>query len=649
MTKITLRRSFVFWILLGYAGVLLAHLGAATFLGFEQNREKRGFALQHVLRMSSPLIKDGRGHELEKYLSDAQSTGLIDFFEFDFKGKKETAGRAPKSRAVLSEPVSEGDGWVWGRADGRDITLRIASGYGWWQRLESAWGDETQRLPVDFAFVIFACLLSTGFQRTARRQTAIGVVDGSGKRESKRAKLVRQETARRAADSGDFTGVCGRASLLNQTELAGAEDAEKFFASLDDFYTDASAILARYRGRLQGVHGHELLFFFYEKDPVQECRLALAAVRDLEALATGRGFRFGASLAHGRLHGAQLLSGFALLGAPVEDTADLLQGIAGARESGIWVPESLAKIVAEFATFRVPSGGSKKFHPRALVSLKELSYAFTKAHAGSFSELAFHRGDAALAEILASLTTDPSWGNDVYVGVVSELRQVPCRRCGPEVVEAYKALLTGEFARKDSYRLSSAVALASTLLSRPQIDRALEKLFLQAVGVKDRRVRANAVELFTKFFPEREIPELRPLIRDEDNRVSANALIKAACERFDEKVISRIDERVRGGSVAHVASALHAMGEIAQYYRRHDPLFLGSKVSFLRLFDGVPGLAGHPNPMIRRQALIAAQKLGSEPIDARLRVLFSTCEDPELLGLFATVYGWRKDAVRAAA
>lgn len=268
---------------------------------------------------------------------------------------------------------------------------------------------------------------------------------------------------------------------------------------------------------------------------------------------------------------------------------------------------------------------------------------------GTFSALAYHRGDGELTEVLRALATGAPWERDTFVGVLSELRRVSCRRCGPGVVDAYRALLAAELARKDTYRLSSVVALAPALLQRGVIDRSLERLFLQAVAVKDRRVRANAVELFTRFYPEREIPELRPLIRDEDNRVSANALIKAACERFDEKVIGRLDERLRSGSVAHVASALHAMGEIAVYYRKHDPLFLGTKLSFLRLFDGVPAWANHPNTMIRRQALIAARKLESAPVDARIRELFATCVDPELVGLFASIYGWRKDDVGAAA
>lgn len=634
MVKISFRRNPIALIFSAYAALVVVHLLWGTFFGFSRYRENRTFSLQHVMRMSRSLVKDGRVLELGKYLSDAQSTGLVDFYELTGKGRTDTGGTAPPTRPVLSDPVSEQDGWAWGRADSAELSLRVASGYGYGFRFRAACAAELEKFPADFAFALFACAVAISFAAPAAASL------GLQRRESRRAKLARQEAPKKTVDAGDFTGVCGRAALLNQAELASGSDPAAFFRSLDEFYADASAILTRYRGRLQGAHGHELLFYFAENDPALECRLAGAATRDLAALAERRGFRFRAVLSHGRLHGAHLLSGFALLGAPVEECGELLLRHATA-QPGIFVSEAFA---AELGQGGVSKKGAHPLHAES----ESFSDALAAAKGGTPAPLMFHRGDEALTELLRSLAGD-GWEKEAYVGVVGGLRQATFRRCGPGVVDAYRSLLTGELARKDSYRLSSAIALATTLLSRSQVDRAFEKLFLQAATVKDRRVRANAVEIFTKFFPEREVPELRPLIRDEDNRVSANALIKAACERFDEKVISRLEDRVRGGSVAHVASALHAMGEIALYYRRHDPLFLGSKGSFLRLFDGVTVLASHPNSMIRRQALIAAHKLQSDPVDARMRQVFTNCQDPELLGLFASVYGWRKDAALAAA
>jgi len=203
-------------------------------------------------------------------------------------------------------------------------------------------------------------------------------------------------------------------------------------------------------------------------------------------------------------------------------------------------------------------------------------------------------------------------------------------------------LLKKELKEKDSYRLSAVLALAAHLFHPKAISRELERTFLEVLNLPDRRTKANAIEIFIHFFPEREIPALRPYVKDLDNRISANALVKAALERFDEQVVRKIEERLKGGSVAHVASALYAVGEIAHYYQRTDPMYLSTKLGFLKIFDSIPEWAVHPNPMVMRQALVAAKKLGDPALNRRLEKIFQSNKDESLAELFATVYGWRK-------
>jgi hypothetical protein len=542
--------------------------------------------------------------------------------------------------------MTEGEGSIWGKAENSDTSVRLASSHGWSARLAFAKEEQWRRLPGDlvFLFLVFAFFFS--YRPHTSSLMAERSTENRVRREAR--KKEKPESARKKAAStfSETTGVCGRATLLRHADLLRTLGQEKFFTNLEEFYTQCAAVVSRYHGRMHAVHGHELLFFFPEGGEAQG-RLGLSAARDLVALAESRGFGLAVALAYGQLYGSQLQQGFALFGEPVEEAGDFLEVMAGQKESAVWVSPEVARLAGSHAKFLGEGRKGRRAQAMVLAKLGDVRAAIEGCKKGEFSELSFHRGDSALGEVLRSLAAE-QWQRETYVEVVNELRRVQCRRCGPEVADAYRQLLSCELEKKDSYRLSSVLALAPQLLSRSTVDRNLERLFLQAVTLKDRRVRANAVELFTRFFPEREIPELRSLVRDEDNRVSANALIKAACERFDEKVIARIEERVMGGSVAHVASALHAMGEIALYYRRHDPLFLGTKIAFLRLFENVPMWAAHPNPMIRRQALIAAHKLASESVDERLRTLFQRSGDAELLELFKSVYGWKRDQQAAA-
>lgn len=610
-----IRSSLVFWILLVYVGAMVGHLLWQTAFTGKTTRESRGFYLQHALRVSKPLLKE-RGRELSAYLAEAVEMDLIDFYELELAGKPAQAGGvAPEGRPVLAEPVSEAGGWIWGKAETQDSSLRIATGIGWRARLGHAWAKERERLPADLGFLLVALGLAYAFQGTMRRnatKTASAVL-----RDGRKAKVLRaMAPVPSAPETRDFEGVFARTLILL------GQEGEKTVEILESFCGDAAALVARYGGKVHSLHGHELLIVFADEAPGTLTRLASSAARDLHALAEARGLGASTCLAFGRFHSAQVLGSQAIFGAAVDETA----AQRGARKPGVHCAESFTRALGK----------------REIRALAEVLASCKRNEQGAAADLAFHRSDEAITLALRSLASDENWSREAYVAAMSELRRVHCRKCGPELLEAFRSLLEKELASKDSYRLSSTLALAPHLLNRTVVDKGLERMFFEAVSLKDRRVRANAVELFTRFFPEREMPELRSLVKDEDNRVSANALIKAACERFDERIIAKVEERVRGGSVAHVASALHAVGEIAAYYKRTDPLFLGTKIAFLRLFDSVPEWAQHPNPMIRRQALIAAHKLGSSVVNARLQALFHDCQDPELLSLFDSVYGWKR-------
>jgi hypothetical protein len=256
------------------------------------------------------------------------------------------------------------------------------------------------------------------------------------------------------------------------------------------------------------------------------------------------------------------------------------------------------------------------------------------------SELALFRSDGDLTRILREIG---SWDRERFLAALASLRHFQCLSRDRDLAESYGSLLSSELKAGDSYRISAVLALATHLFQAEAVSDLLEKLFLEALSLEDKRIKANAIEIFIHFFPEREIPELRRFLRDIDNRVSANALVKAALERFDEGVVRKIEERLHGGSVAHVASALYALGEIALYYRKTDPLYLGTKATFLRIFDSFPEWITHPNPMVRRQALVAANKLADRSLDQRLRRIFEESRDPGLRELFASVYGWGGD------
>src|SRR5687768_15709733 len=83
---------------LAYGLAVAVNLFCQTFTGVERTREARGFQLQHALRFSRPLIKDGRTRELSQYLQDARRTGMLEYYEFENGDRREVGGTGPERR-----------------------------------------------------------------------------------------------------------------------------------------------------------------------------------------------------------------------------------------------------------------------------------------------------------------------------------------------------------------------------------------------------------------------------------------------------------------------------------------------------------------------------------------------------------------------
>jgi hypothetical protein len=417
----------------------------------------------------------------------------------------------------------------------------------------------------------------------------------------------RLNRGRRFATVEELPPVKEERALVLRIRCSERDGAAPCFETLDKFRERAAQLGARYHAEASFPLAHDGFFRFpADTDP----SVLAALARDLKREADARGISLALAHKEGRFWKARdgAISGDCLL----------------ATESQWKQGKAMPAVTRDWDS------------------------ALAAARRGDSKQLAYFRGDEELTQLLTSLGRNEDWEMEAFLAVIAGLKEFRAVGAGPSLVEAYRSLLRQEIVAKNSYRLSSVLGLAPYLLSAEQVDLDLERLFLHALAVSDRRVKSNGIEVFIRLFPEREFPELRAHLRDLDNRVSANALVKAALERFDDKVIRKIEERVRSGSVAHVASALYALGEIAAHYRRHDPHYLRSKVQFLQLFEEVPAWVQHPNPMVRRQALWAGRKLGSKELDERLRILFERAQDADQLLLFASVYGWKKAAREAA-
>lgn len=613
-----LKFSLCIWALcVGFAGGFFLWEVFGNRAKFE---EQRTVELRHHLRLSQDLLEKEKARELVEVLRHALRTGDIDFYGWKQEGKWVSfEGKEPSGALEAQEGLVARSGQsIVAMVQRGEVQLILGSQVSWQAKAEIILATRLSYFAKDIFFLglsLFAICIFF-FQEIARTLFPRPAVQRVQRVSSTtEPKLLRESRELKGQQSGTFASL----QLPQSFDVTNAEKAQAFGGLVER----CERLAERYGGRIieSGCTGSSFLF--------AEPNLALAAARDWQALAPavvyisqGSTFPGPSGQPH---YGADLARGLKRL-----SSLEL--------ESGTWAAEPLPEV-----SFRQEARKGQI----CILPAFALKDVLDQARDGKAGNLVLFRSDEALLVCLKELLIG-TWSREAFLGTLCALRTFYCKSSSQLLAEAYTSLLANELQLGDSYRISSALALATHLFHPRAVSRDMEKNFLDALALNDRRIKANAIEVFIHFFPEREISALRPYVRDIDNRVSANALVKAALERFDDNIVRKIEERLNGGSVAHVASALYAVGEIALYYKRTDPLYLGTKVAFLRVFETIPAWVSHPNPMVGRQALVAAKKLGDGALNRRLEQLFQSNKDEALGELFATVYGWRKDQKQAA-
>ena len=592
------------------------------FLAFEVLRHdealeaRRRLDLEQQIRLAHDLVARGREADLVESFRHSLRLGRLDFFAWKKDGKLLSAeGRVPTAGLAPDGQVAQAGTLLFARIEAGPDALAFGVDIGWRARAAIIWKHERLPWAKDYALLglSLGLILYVFFRDLARASADTRRPD----RARAEPKALREKIAAEGAPAP--AGLFGAVAFALPPANAGRGEA------LKEKYELAARLLHRYGAEILSAEGEIFLVAF-----PADSAAAFAAARDLA--------REGAALS---------------LAAGESELVPL--GHARVPVGAVWaeVREALLPTPAYRRVRVAPNGPALTlplFHDQGgwQEASVDVHGALSLARAGDADYLRYFRRDEDLATVLDHFAEGP-WDTKAILASLSALRAFACPDgTDPKIVAAYARFLSAELKLGEAYRIGAALALSTHLLAPAAVTAELEALFLEALARPEPRTKANAIEVFIHFFPDREIPALKPYLRDGDNRLAAIALIKAALEHLDERVVRLLDSRIREGSVAHAASALYALGEIAGHYRRLDAPYLASKEAFLALFAQVPKLSQHPNPMVRRQAVIAARKLGSPKIDERLRLVFEECEEESLKELFATIYGWRKEERRAA-
>lgn len=616
------------------------------------------------------LLEQDRYFDVDDYLAFAMAQNQIHFYSIRKDGKDLAYANQnltdDRGLFVADQPgVYSNDNYRYTIAKAGEYTVMIGHKTSFSAFVQTYWLDRARIELLDFLTLVFGAVaimlfafkdlrlilkrISTrgatrGDFSLANSKEMLALVRGlSGFEDQAQALKAEKDTfrtqvlpaLRRELESGkkppyEFACTLVRTDVNNFTQVFMSEKRSQFMASINEFFIGVTHLVSRYNGSVYEFVGDEVLFYFKDEDHESSSAAAVAALRDIHKLAMklsekteeqGYAFKIKSSLAHGLLRFGPLVDAHVLAGPPLIETVRMLSHVHEKSENTVLFDESLSDVITNLCRSR----------RHQVVMLKGLSGARALATLEAFTPLSLHlrqqdkeslklasyyRDDEDICEILKFVSENYGKieSNELNF-LVSLFRKYTVGKTSPEVRRAYlDCLQVLSHARnqdeKDVFLYASLISAANHILTANEWAGEVRVAMLASLTHANRRVVANALDIFATFEPEAGEAIFENLAKSGDNRIEANLLIKEAKREWNKKTAGWLKTMLKAPTPFSKASALYALGEIAKHFKETDQVAFSSDASLQSLLEMIPKLTEHANAMVQRQALAAFGKAG---------------------------------------
>jgi class 3 adenylate cyclase len=394
---------------------------------------------------------------------------------------------------------------------------------------------------------------------------------------------------------------------------------EKFLDEVNAFFEAASHIVSRYGGYVHEFVGDEVIFYFKDEEHRDSLAAAAFAVRDIAAAATG--FTLKSAIAVGKLRFGRQVNGFSLSGSVLIETVRILSLVTEKEIHSVHCSESCAKRLEPWCALKFECEAELKGVPGPVRLWNMENHLPQTTHLKSplaAASCAYYRSDDEIAAALAWIGENSAADPAGCLALLGQFREFSVTRSGPQIKNALLALLKrlGENAIGNArvapggaaparQHLATLCSVSENLLCSQWRDSEVVKALAGLPETGDDRVAASVVAATAVLGPgvseEYGFKKAGP-------RLLANSLVKAGIADLSRAVVKRLNVMLKDIDPAMVASGLWVCGELAAYYRRHDPVRLSAEVEFSEILDRLAEFTSHSDLSVRAQAEKALQK-----------------------------------------
>lgn len=443
----------------------------------------------------------------------------------------------------------------------------------------------------------------------------------------------------------DFSCAMVMTDINNYSHIYDNFPKEQFIAIIKEFFFEAAHVVSKHGGLIYKFVGDEAIFYFKDKDHENSSAATLSCVIEMNELAQkitekyqreiSYALNIKSSIAHGMVRIDSMIDTYEIFGTNIIECARILSTISIKDKNTIYFGDIVGEKIEKFCKIKkenlaILKGISGERQLYSYSSRKSVLGKLSALTTESLNELKYYRGDKEICEILDFLRNSVSILDEkLFLELTNVFKVYFVTKSSTEVVDSFYMLLevlnkNYEKSKSENilYYISSIIKTSIHLIDKNSFNTKLASLMQRYLEFSNKRIVANALDVFVHFDSSSSLISFDELIKHQNNRILANALIKDGRKDLNKKVINEIKNMTNSKNPFFVAAGIYAVGEIGKHYKETNLVYYNTNLKFLKLVESLQYFFEHENEMVRRQALFAAKKINDENVNMFIGALY---------------------------
>ncbi len=427
-----------------------------------------------------------------------------------------------------------------------------------------------------------------------------------------------------------FEAVCVLFSVENYFEFLEDSTNEKLMEKLELLFNEIIVIIDKYNGHIKSFGENSISFYFKQEECPQPWLNTLGCLFEINSTYSSTRlkkqfdypFVFRASANKGKVTFKHQVNSFILLGIPfaLNHLISIKTNLSKSSHHQFLISANKTDLDQLKITYELePISEIYFINSNSIIHIHSqtpIEQVLPQIVLNNLYTLNAYRKTDDILFILTYLTNHvETLDQTLFIAITNQIKAFKAPSSSPDIQPTYQDLIKAigqlhifKESEKFIHYLSSVISICPSIIPKNEFDQSTQNLFKSYMALGDKRLTANVIEAFNYYDVGNENDFLAEVYKIEDNRVTANLLIKEGRKKLTRSISGKIDKMLKSDSPFQIASGLFALGELYKIYLSEKKAKEFNNIHFQTLAEKLPTFIESDSNMIRKQALQAIAK-----------------------------------------